>query len=364
MKFYRLKKILGKKAQYNMIFGERSNGKTYAVLEYAIDRYAKYHEQTAIIRRWQDDLKGKRGASLFDGHIETGAVERLTNGAWNSVYYYSGRWWLQFKDPDDPKNVIRDEDPFAFGFSISSMEHDKSSSFPNVTTVLFDEFLTRRAYLPDEFVLFMNCLSTIIRHRNNVKIFMCGNTVNQYCPYFSEMGLTHVKQMKPGDIDLYTYGSSDLRVAVEYCATAAGQGGKASDTYFAFDNPKLEMIKTGVWELDIYPHCPIKYTPLNVDFTFFILFNDEMLQCECVNVEESTFIYIHKKTTDLKNPDGDLIYSPDYDPRPNWRRSILRPVSKIEKKIHALFSNDKIFYQDNEVGDLVRNYVIWCGSKK
>ena len=32
--YYSLDKILSKNAQYNLIFGERSNGKTYAVLNY------------------------------------------------------------------------------------------------------------------------------------------------------------------------------------------------------------------------------------------------------------------------------------------------------------------------------------------
>ena len=64
--------------------------------------------------------------------------------------------------------------------------------------------------------MFANVLSTIIRHRNDVKIFMLANTVNKYCPYFKEMGLKHITEMKQGSIDIYTYGSSDLRVAVEY----------------------------------------------------------------------------------------------------------------------------------------------------
>ena len=42
-------------------------------------------------------------------------------------------------------------------------------------------------------LFFMNVLSTIIRDRENIKIFMLGNTVNKYCPYFDEMGLTFHK---------------------------------------------------------------------------------------------------------------------------------------------------------------------------
>ena len=65
-KFYSLKSILEKKAQYNIIIGERSNGKTYAVLKYAIERYLQTGEQLAIVRRWRDDFIGKRGATMFD----------------------------------------------------------------------------------------------------------------------------------------------------------------------------------------------------------------------------------------------------------------------------------------------------------
>ena len=83
----------------------------------------------------------------------------------------------------------QEETVMAYALSISEVEHMKSSSYENVTSVIFDEFLTRRVYLVHEFVSFMNVLSTIIRKRENVQIFMLGNTVNRYCPYFSEMGL-------------------------------------------------------------------------------------------------------------------------------------------------------------------------------
>ena len=38
-KVYSLEKILEQKAQYNMIIGERSNGKTFAALEYGLKQY-------------------------------------------------------------------------------------------------------------------------------------------------------------------------------------------------------------------------------------------------------------------------------------------------------------------------------------
>ena len=357
-KFYSLKNILSKNAQYNVIFGERSNGKTYAVLKYALERFVNTGEQLAIVRRWQDDFTGKRGVTMFDAIAQNGEIERMTGGAWNGVLYYSSKWYL-CRYENGKKDEVS-EIPFAFGFALTSMEHDKSTAYPNITTVCFDEFLTRTQYLPDEFVLFMNVLSTIIRQRTNVKIFMLGNTVNKYCPYFREMGLSHVKQMEQGTIDIYKYGESELTVAVEY--TKPNKLGKESDLYFAFDNPKLSMIKSGAWEIAIYPHCPVKYVPKDIMFTYFIQFDGELLQCEIVNTGDLTFTFIHRKTTPLKDIDKDLIYTTDYSAKPNYRRKITKPTSTIERKIADFYAQDKVFFADNEIGEIVRNYLVWCGT--
>ena len=120
---------------------------------------------------------------------------------------------------------------------------------------------------------------------------MLGNTVNKYSPYFKEMGLKHITEMKPGDIDVYKYGDSSLTVAVEY--TKPNKTGKGSDIYFAFDNPKLTMITGGAWEIDIYPHCPVKYTPAEILFTYFIEFGRDLLQCEIVQHDDLNFTIIH-----------------------------------------------------------------------
>ena len=363
-KYYSLDNILKNKAQYNMIIGERSNGKTYACLYKAVENYVKYHKKTAYIRRWQDDFKGKRGATLFESLASTKAIEKLTNGKWTDVYYYSGRWYLC---KWDEKNIrVNDTEPFAYGFAISAMEHDKSTSYPDVTTIIFDEFLTRGVYLPDEFVLFMNVISTIVRDRYDVTIFMLGNTVNKYCPYFEEMGLTRIKDMKQGQIDVYEYGESNdsetqpLKVAVEYCGSKKSK--KNSDTYFAFNNPKLSMITNGVWELDLYPHCPYKYKPKDILYTYFIQFDKYTLQCEIIQIDDIMFTFIHMKTSPIKGMPDELIYNTEYNPNPNYRRSILKARTSVEGKILWFFKNDLVFYQNNDVGEIVKNYINWCKS--
>lgn len=362
---YDIQPILKEKAHYNLIIGERSNGKTYGTLLEVVKAYATKNHAGAYIRRMQEDFIGKRGNGLFEPLIKNGEIAKYTNNEWDSVYYYSSRWYF-CKYVENNKGVlerVQDNKPFMYGFALTQMEHEKGTGYPDIKNIIFDEFITRTAYLRDEFVLFMNTLSTIIRARDDVRIFMLGNTVNKYCPYFDEMGLRHVRDMKQGEIDVYQLKHKSgkvLRVAVEYCKPF--EKGKKSDFYFAFDNNKLEMITGGVWEIDIYPHCPYKFRPKDIKFKYFIEFDGNLLQCEVVAVDGVTFTFIHRKTTPLKDPDHDLIYSTKFDARPNWRRKLTVPRLPVEKKIYEYYVTDKIFYQDNEVGEIVRNYLVWCGK--
>lgn len=357
MKFYSLENILKKNSVYNVIFGERSNGKTYAVLKHGIEEYFKTGGQIAVIRRWQEDIKGKRASDMFSSLNYNDEVKKASNGEYEGITYWAGKFYV-CNYADNGKAIYSDTDCLGYAFALSDAEHNKSVSYPRITTILFDEFLTKFTYLQDEFVLFMNTISTIVRQRTNVKIFMLGNTVNKYSPYFGEMGLVHIEQMEQDTIDVYTYGTSELTVAVEYCKSL--KGSKENNFYFAFNNPKLNMITSGAWELNIYPHLPMKYKNKDILFTYFILFNERIYQVNVINVGDEMFIYIHNKTTDLQDDENDLIYSLEYSHKLNYNRSIYKPINTMQKKLLWFFINDKVFYQSNEVGDSISNYLKIC----
>lgn len=353
-KYYQLDAILETNADYNVIFGERSNGKTYATLAYGLKRYVENKEQMAYIRRWREDLRGKRSETLFANHLANGYVKQITKGEYDNVLYLSGKWFLSKTDENGKQQP--DITPFCYSFCLSEQEHEKSTSYPNVTTIVFDEFLTRRYYLPDEFMLFMNLLSTIIRQRDNVKVFMLGNTVNKFCPYFTEMGLKQIPYMEQGTIDIYQFGENGAKVAVEYCSTIKSE--KASNKYFCFDNQNLQMITGGKWELGIYPHLPRKYKPKDVLFVFYIVFNDTILQGNIIQVDNDNFVYIHAKTTPIKDTENSLIYSLEMTGKPNYKRKLISNASYVETQVARYFATDKVFYQSNEIGEIVRNYII------
>lgn len=357
MKYYSLNKINKKNATYNVIFGERSNGKTYATLKQVLENYFSDGSQFAYIRRWSVDVQPKRMNNLFNAIIEDGYLEKLSGGKFTAIFYRTGRFYLCTYN-DKGKPIYNEEDIIGYAFSLSENEHNKANSYPRVTTIIFDEFLTNKIYLPDEFMLFMNTVSTIVRQRTNVKIYMLGNTVNKFCPYFKEMGLTNILTMKQGTIDVYTYGETKLKVAVEYADSK--KKFKKNNFYFAFNNPKLKMITGGSWELNIYPHAPVKWLPKNIMFTYFIDFNDSLYQCEIINKDDNVFTYIHEKTTPIKNPDKDIIYTLDYNPKINYNINILKPLNDYQNKITWFFTHDRVYYQNNNVGDAINNYLKIC----
>ena len=360
-KYYSLDAIKKKNATYNVIFGERSNGKTYALLKHGVSEWVKNKTQMAYLRRWKEDITGRRASQLFAGLVENGEIQKLTKGEFEGVHYFAGKWYLCNYDAER-KAVYSDMDIIAFAFALSDVEHDKSTSYPNITTIVFDEFLTNKLYLNDEFVLFMNVVSTIVRRRENVKIYMLGNTVNKFAPYFNEMGLTHIPKQVQGTIDLYKYGESKLTVAVEYCASVDDKEVRSQNKYFAFNNPKLEMITGGAWEINIYPHLPYKYKPIHVLLTYYILFNDAIYECEVINIDDVYFTYIHIKTTPIRKPEKYFIYSLEPSAEMNYNRSIFKPISKVQERILWFFRNDKVFYQDNHIGDAINNYLKQCRS--
>ena len=119
------------------------------------------------------------------------------------------------------------------------------------------------------------------------------------------------------------------------------------------------MITTGAWEMDIYPHCPIKYKPKDVAFIYFIRYDDELLQCEIVITDDANFTFIHRKTGDLRDTD-DLTFELEPSPKPNIRTRINVPHDNLGKRIYAYYAKEKVFYQNNEVGEIVRNYLNAC----
>ena len=116
-KYFNLNAILKTNSTYNVIIGERSNGKTYASLKYGVEQFFKNGSQMAIIRRWQTDIKGNRASEVFKALLSNDEVSKISNGEYEGIHYYGGKYYL-CNYGDDGKALYNENDVIAYPFSL------------------------------------------------------------------------------------------------------------------------------------------------------------------------------------------------------------------------------------------------------
>lgn len=344
-------------ATYNLIIGQRSNGKTFGWCKKAIDAYLDEELPSAYIRRYDEQIRPTNLSNLFSPHSEY--IAKMTENRYNSVVYRLHAFYLARYEKTVTgieKKVAQDKNPFCRTYAINTAETTKGADDGEIKYVCFDEFMTRRFYLANEFVLFQNLLSSLIRNRGNVKIYMLANTVNKYCPYFADMGLRNVTKQKQGTIDVYRMGHTETTIAVEYCAPS--NVSVPTSKYFAFDNPQLEMISNGAWEIALYRHAPVGISDHRIILSFFVIFDGSTVQGDVHMYNGYPIILYHWKTTPVKDPDHEIMYIQDQiDGNPLHQVDLRCAPTRAQKLIVDLMKHQKTFFADNEVGELVNNWM-------
>lgn len=357
-KYYSLDKILKIGALYNIIYGQRSNGKTYAVIDLMLKHYADTGEPSAYLRRLDSELVPKELETLASPHIPK--VEKWTGGKFNTIVYKSRKFYFA-KYEDETGRYLLDDNPAIYCLSLNTSIKSKGADRGVIRYTLFDEFLTRQFYLANEFVTYCEMLSTLMRDRDGTIHFLVGNTVNKYCPYFNEMGLTNISKQKQGTIDVYTYGNegNPNKIAVEYCSQS--ENTKSIEKYFAFDNPQLNMIFTGDWEIANYPHAPRSIRHGDEVYKAFIKFNKETL---CINVIDTDGLYLFVTPWTAEVPENVVTYVENYASKPLEIIYVGRSGIKIDRLIYKLMCDRKVFFSDNSTGEIYNNWVKYLVSKK
>lgn len=353
MKYYDLKPLIKKypDCEYYMIYGEKSNGKTYAINAYCLERYLKTGEQSVYIRRTDEDLKSSMHKTMFSNIFEN--MIKKKHPEYSGITNYRRMWFLV------DKNGKKEKTPFMYEFSLNAVDHTNGSSLPNVKTIFFDEFASRTAYLQDEYRKFQIVISNIIRERGDVTIFMAGNTVNKFCPYFKELDFKP-DSLQQGEKILIKKGRA--RIAVEY--TKSTEGGKASDKYF-FSGKSVSMITKGAWEVADYPACPERYTKKDVVFSFYIIFDEKYITGDLVKIGADFFIFFHpKKEAKIKHPDYDMVFCDFPTARRNYSNDITTAHDDQGRFIIALFQAGKVFYSDGDTGEILRNFIMYSISHR
>lgn len=354
-KYYSCAEILKHEAQYNLLYGERSNGKSYAVKHHCLKKAYKANAETFILlRRFELETKAKDAEAYF----ADANVELITGGEFNCITVYSGKIYFSRYD--------RETDKFERGRScgrvvpLSGAVHYKSQAFPDVTDIIFEEFLTRNTYLPDEPNQLQDFVSTVARRRK-ITVWCIGNTISRVCPYFTQWALKGIPKQKQGTIDDYTYYTDQVdekgepvivKIAVEYCANS----GNNSKMFFGEHS---KAITSGAWETHEQPHPVRDLKSCIMIYELKVICNGFQFVVQLYSNDDGglfNYIYPFTGTRNIYR-----VIQSDFSDMPFITQGFLVDKIRPEAKMVECFKRGKYCFSDNLTGDEFRQCMALLG---
>ena len=353
---YNLDHIDKENALINLIWGERSNGKSYQVkhkkaiipfLESMI-KDGMNRDRFILMRRLREEITTEK----IERYFADVDIASLTNNEYNIITYYRKEIYLGNYNIETGK--VKRGEKIGYVVALSTEQHYAGASYLDVKNIIFEEFMSRSVYLANEPDKLMNFWNTVDRKRGIVRMWLVGNTISRVCPYLTDWGLQNiVSKQQQGTIitkmlDTGTYTDEGepikIKLAIEYCKSS----GKSS---FAIGKHK-DMLNKGSWQTEPQPHLPKSLKEYKLlfrigfqykEFRFLADFIKDIESRECV-----WFIYPHEK--DFK--DNLLIFSDVVKLNKRYQRNIYDITLKNDKlqKVLNTFREGNIFYSSDLCG--------------
>lgn len=343
---------------YSDILSERSIGKTTNLLLFGMCANKLYGTVIQYIRQSEEMTAPSVARELLDTILNYDGgryVRQLTDDKYNSIYVHWRRAYYCLRD-DEGKVIDQSEDPFLVMLSIDrNLSYKSSYNAPKGDFIIYDEFIGKPAS-ETEFVNFMDLLKTIIRQRKTPRVILSANTINLNHSYFREQEISkEVRKLKIGDSEIFTT-ERGTRIYVEIFGAKQTQIKRdINKMFFGFKNPRLSSI-TGtdaVWSFDCYPHIVVNEKDKYVTRRLRIKHCDMLLQADIMETEDRGIIAnIHPATTTYS--DSIVLTNGEV-----WARNELFGVGKGQlcELFWRLYRANKVYYDSNETGALLAEYV-------
>lgn len=172
MTWYNYDKINSYNCCFNFILTNRGFGKSYGSKKMAIRNFIKKGEQFIYCRRYKTEL------SEFNKFFDDIRQE-----------------FPDHKFEIKGKAAYIDDEVCGFAIPLSMSQKYKSTPYPNVTLIIFDEFIIDTStgimrYINNEVEMFLDLFETVARKRDNVKAYLLANFITEVNPYFIFFNVT------------------------------------------------------------------------------------------------------------------------------------------------------------------------------
>lgn len=370
-------------AKYEVFVGARSTGKTFEPLALAILMNLAGEGVFGYIRRYEKTITTKNMSDLCGAQGEM--LNYVTEGEYNHVAWYQGRFWLERWRTNEETGVYekeyRNPVPCGGAWAMNVWENDKGPDFSadkgGMSVIILDEFLSKGArYIDDEWAVFQNVTSSLIRNRveKGTKIFLLANPVSKWRnPYFSNMGIRRDIFETPGTYEL-TYpkapGQKKPMTAIfTYISATVDKDGNAIDVdpartqlyneYFAFPNSrgKSMSITHGIWEMEDAATLPDKY--INNSETkktfYFKAAEDAIFGCSlCKYLTTNQYYLWFFDCEEIPEDEWYFTLLPELE-----KRAIiaLDPTAKLTPIFLDVYKSNRLFYENLDVADAFHGWI-------
>ncbi len=179
-KWWDIRAILSYPFQLAMVIGLRGGGKTYGAKVKVIDRFLEFGEQFVWIRRYKTELD----ETIKDFFGKVRSEEYLREKYGDIEYVRKGyRFYIN-------------GELAGHAISMTQASAYKSSEYPNVEWIFFDEFLPEESgsgYLRGEVNTLFGLIETIQR-QDRLRVILLGNALRFNNPYFIHFGISPFKK--------------------------------------------------------------------------------------------------------------------------------------------------------------------------
>ena len=333
--YYDISEMLKTKAEYMMLLGQRSNGKSYQVKKTVLEDFYYNGTKFIYLRRWKADIKQKEVSTYFDDI----PISKFTNREYNSVKAMNGFIYLcKIED-----GVIVEKLEMGRYCALNEYERYKSQVFMNYKNIVYEEFITDSIYLNDEPKLLQQFVSTVAR-LEKIRVFLIGNTLTRVCPYFHEWCLENVLKQKQGTIEIYTYHMEDnveVKIAVEYCANTNNKN-------TMFFGQAARQIVTGEWDVKEVPKLPKQLYEYEKIYEVMVVYQAFKFVLELLveSKEGGIIVFVYPYTDKRKIQ---RVITDEFSDKPYVSKKL-----DIDKKPELLMLKalrmDKVCYSDNLTG--------------
>ena len=323
---------LSKECDYLILLSNRNTGKSYSTKEYILKSAYEKNEEFIYLRRMKEDTKDIDVNDYFPD-INIG---KLTKGEYDCINVFRKR--IYFAKIEDDKIVNKKR--IGYVFDLFSMENKKSLMYPNVATIVYEEFVTEKYYLNNEPDILMNFVSSIFRDRKGF-VILIGNKISRFNPYYTDWNLNNAPKQATDSIDTYLKDETTIKVwnikpREEKSGMFFGNSSKNidGDTYKVVEQNKLDDDIANFDEL-----YQIVVSVQNIKYLMKLLQHKQ-------NSERLVW-YVTPKTTEIRK--GTRVVTDVFSSDMLVTKGFI-PLNQVEKNIFDLIRKDKICYVNNMVG--------------